>query len=101
MFPLENNKIISYGCLCEKSCCDEDICICIAQHDCAYDKFGILKDFDSMFYLIFYLGNVLLSVGKECKINIHDIIKYILNLNTPLLFHLSDIFRWWWCNVYD
>ena len=35
-----------FGCNCEESCDDEEVCICLAQHGCAYDKNNRLKSFN-------------------------------------------------------
>merc|ERR1711973_980904 len=33
-----------YGCSCEESCTDDELCVCLAQHGCPYDQNGRLKN---------------------------------------------------------
>merc|ERR1712226_1711134 len=44
MITWQESEKIHFGCACEEYCDDEENCICLAQHDCAYDNSGILKN---------------------------------------------------------
>jgi len=62
--PFTSKGALEFGCCCENSCNDDDLCICLAQHRCFYDEKGIL-DVDEVSEPL-YECNQCCECGQNC-----------------------------------